>query len=152
MITSVLWEYVCRCFYNLEGDCEKISKTKQSLDGSNESTWRYTIWGHIFAFHGYYSWRLPVQGTHTSSLHSCVGKICPPPPPSFALSSQFLWGPHRNKHSFHFIRRFQTAPGYCWPTLCEIIFEWNYGGLGARLLLELKIPPRCTAQHLICCF
>lgn len=32
--------------------------------------------------------------------------------------------PHRNKTSFHFTQRFQTASGYCWPTLCKIIFEY----------------------------
>lgn len=84
----------------------------------------------------YYFWRLPIQGMRVLITFVC-GKICSP----FVctLLTFLLRGPHRNKHSFHFTQRFQTAPGYCWPTLCKIIFEWIHWSPGIRLQLELKI-------------
>lgn len=85
-----------------------------------------------------------------SSLHSCVGKSIPR-----IICTRLtipLRGPHRNTQSFHFIQRFQTAPGYCWPTLCKIIFEWIQWSPGACVLLELKISSSYITQHLICCF
>lgn len=103
----------------------------------------------LLAFHRHYSWHLSVQGAKVLITFMC-GKIYSPI--NCTLLTIPSRGPHRNKQSFHLILWFQTAPGYWWPTLCKIIFEWIHCSPGVCVPLELKIPSCCISQHLICCF
>lgn len=139
MITLVLWEYAWQCFHNLEGDYEPIRKQNTRLIAEID-LFIYYIWCCVLSFRRYYSWRLPIQGMKVLITFMC-GKIYSPI--ICTLLTIPLRGPHRNKQSFHFIQRFQTALGYWWPTLCENHI-W-VDSLGALLALGLKIPSWCFA-------